>query len=530
MKVSNGSYLLVAVLASSLGLVGAVFEGPVVGEHSLGDWCLTLAAACGSILVVRAASWVLVDVALARRTGMETSSLVRMLTHWVLYATCLMLIVKFGLGWDITALLTGSAVLGAVGGFALQATLDNLFSGVALQLEHPFQIGDVVRIGDTEGRVEAMTWRAVHLRTEGLSRVVIPNSTLGGESVEVLQSGGSTEQTVEVEADPTAPPGHVCQLLGELLVGLDNVARKPAPEVYPVGLREWLGSRIFEVQYFPEDYLAYESTDALIRRRAWYRLERWGYGVAGRSGQLGAADFSERVRLAPDDVVGVLGRVPVLAALGEEGVRRLAERSEVVLYTEGDEVSDLPDRSPALFVVQRGRLVAQARGLRPEELRRHTTPPDFEMEAWTPLELQAEVDRLTEFVGPVAELLVHRAARQTVDPGRLCHLLAQEIADPELRARYACGQGADATHELVPGDVLGVTTLVGSGPVDLDHVHAASEVTMVRVPASAVRDVLRDDPARLPALVEAVQAWREAHPAGAVLAVPGQEALATWVG
>ncbi len=318
------------------------------------------------------------------------------------------------------------------------------------------------------------------------------------------------------------------QLLSELLVGLDNVARKPAPEVYPAGLREWLGSRIFEVQYFPEDYLAYEGTDALIRRRAWYRLERWGYGVSGRSGQLGTAEFEPRRGLGHEELVGVLGRVPLLAAFGPEGLAALAGSAQAVLYTEGDPVSDLPDRSPALFVVQRGRLVAKARGLRPDELQSHTRPPDFELEAWTPLELQVAIDRLTEFVGPVAELLVHRAARQTVDPGRLHHLLAQQIDDPELRASFLGGQGEQTTHELVPGDVFGVTSLLRDRRVELDHITAATEVTLVRVPTCALRAALQADPLVLPALMEQLRTWHAAHPARKVLVVPGDDDLRAW--
>ncbi|MEP6783322.1 MAG: mechanosensitive ion channel domain-containing protein, partial [Acidobacteriota bacterium] len=61
-------------------------------------------------------------------------------------------------------LLTTSAVGAVVVGFALQDTLGNLFSGLAIQIEKPFRVGHWVQIGEREGQVQEITWRATKLR------------------------------------------------------------------------------------------------------------------------------------------------------------------------------------------------------------------------------------------------------------------------------------------------------------------------------------------------------------------------------
>lgn len=515
----------IAVVAATLGLASAVVVGPTLAGHTLGQWLFVASVSCGAILLSRFLSWGLVDVALVGRTGMRASSLVRMLTQWGLYLVAVLIIVKVVLDRDISTLLTGSAVLGAVGGFALQATLDNLFSGVALQLEHPFALGDVVKIGEVEGRVEAMSWRAVHLRTEGLSLMVIPNSTFGTEAVEVLQSAGSSERVVEIEADPMAPPGRVVQLLTDLVSGMDNVDRKPAPEVYAAALREWLGSRVYEVQYFPTDYLAYEPTEALIQKRAWYRLHRHGFGASSRSSKHGTAHVEPPERLSEASILRSLRTVPMIAALDDEAVLDLARAAQPILYTEDDPVSDLPDLSPALFVVHRGRLVAQAPGLLPHELRHDRLGDSSKLEAWTPRELSDAVTRLTEHLGPVAELLVHRTARLTVDPGRLYHLLALEISDLEARRQFLIGHPELATHELVPGDVFGVHSVFADEPPALDRILAATEVTLLRLPRAAVLRVLRARPDITPGVIQALKDWRRDHPARRLITLPSDEDL-----
>src|SRR5262249_3832385 len=63
-------------------------------------------------------------------------------------------------------LLTTSAVGAVVVGFALQDTLGNLFAGLAIQIEKPFRVGHWVAIGDKEGQVSEVTWRATKLRTK----------------------------------------------------------------------------------------------------------------------------------------------------------------------------------------------------------------------------------------------------------------------------------------------------------------------------------------------------------------------------
>ena len=63
-------------------------------------------------------------------------------------------------------LVTTSAVSAVVIGFALQDTLGNAFAGLAIQSERPFHVGQWVKVGDHEGRVAEVTWRATKLRTK----------------------------------------------------------------------------------------------------------------------------------------------------------------------------------------------------------------------------------------------------------------------------------------------------------------------------------------------------------------------------
>ena len=73
-------------------------------------------------------------------------------------------------------LLTTSAVGAVVVGFALQDTLGNLFAGLAIQIEKPFRVGHWMQVGEREGQVQEITWRATKLRTKAGQFLIVPNS------------------------------------------------------------------------------------------------------------------------------------------------------------------------------------------------------------------------------------------------------------------------------------------------------------------------------------------------------------------
>ena len=80
-------------------------------------------------------------------------------------------------------LLTTSAVGAVVVGFALQDTLGNLFAGLAIQVEKPFRVGQWIRVGDFEGKVQEVTWRATKLLTKAGEFVIVPNSVMSKDPI-----------------------------------------------------------------------------------------------------------------------------------------------------------------------------------------------------------------------------------------------------------------------------------------------------------------------------------------------------------
>ena len=68
-------------------------------------------------------------------------------------------------------------------GFALQDTLGNFFAGLAIQIEKPFRVGHWIRVGEREGQVQEVTWRATKLLTKDGQFLILPNSFISREPI-----------------------------------------------------------------------------------------------------------------------------------------------------------------------------------------------------------------------------------------------------------------------------------------------------------------------------------------------------------
>src|SRR5215208_1518535 len=256
---------------------------PVAAEqermsHAAGEWVRTLARIAFwmslALVAVRALNE-LAFLIFRKRKGYEAPSLMRDLFSLVLYVTAGAVILKYTLDLSFAALLPGSALLGIVLGLALQDTLGNLFSGISLHADKPFQVGDVITVGKHTGSVMSITWRAVKIRPSSNHIVLVGNTTIAKESIEVCPQNGQNARIVFFSAAYTDSPVRVIHAVREAMREADNVLRYITPVVRIRGLGE--SGVDYEVKYWLSDYSRYNDTDALIRQRIWYAFRRNGF-------------------------------------------------------------------------------------------------------------------------------------------------------------------------------------------------------------------------------------------------------------
>lgn len=118
----------------------------------------------------------LVNAAMVRRkTDAETRLLVDKITRWSIIILGTFAALQ-QVGFNLSAFLAGLGILGFTVGFALQDVSKNFVAGLLLLLEKPFEIGDVIEVGDFTGTVSNVEIRATEIHTLDGQSVTIPNA------------------------------------------------------------------------------------------------------------------------------------------------------------------------------------------------------------------------------------------------------------------------------------------------------------------------------------------------------------------
>jgi Mechanosensitive ion channel/Cyclic nucleotide-binding domain len=254
----------------------------------------------------------------------------------VLYAVVLMVVLRATLHVDLTSLLATSAVISVIIGFALQDTLGNIFAGLSMQLQKPFEPGDWVHFGSYLGRVHGIGWRATRIVTRDNERLEVPNNLIAKEIL-VNYTAGGVADAVMIGLPYEQPPNRVKEILMRVLRHARGVARHPEPEVTAV---EYGDSAIkYRLRYWLTDYGTHEVVRDTVISNVWYALRRHSIDIPFPIQTVhlhqarGAADLraEEQQRLMDE-----LRQVDFLNQLTDDELRMLLPNTRVHQFGAGE--------------------------------------------------------------------------------------------------------------------------------------------------------------------------------------------------
>lgn len=147
----------------------------------------------------------------------------------VIYLGVALSVIGFVFGMPVGTLVTTSGVIAVIFGLALQNTLGDVFSGIALTLGRAYAIGDWIQLTDgTEGRIIETNWRSTNLLTVTHNVVVLPNSILAKQGVTNLSRPDETHQiAVRVRIAVTQTPHLVEEVMRSVLQSSVLIIKNP---------------------------------------------------------------------------------------------------------------------------------------------------------------------------------------------------------------------------------------------------------------------------------------------------------------
>jgi small-conductance mechanosensitive channel len=314
-----------------------------------------------AFILIRTINLIIFSLAYRARNGVEAPSLVRNIFSIVAFVALFGLIfTHFYPDVNLGALFTTSAIFGVIIGLALQDTLGNLFAGISVQADKPFQVGDVITVAQGRtGVVESISWRAVKIRTFSNHVLLMSNSTIAKEAIEVCPRENLNARLVFFNTLYTDSPAKTIHIVREAVRSATNVSQKITPVVRVRNLGD--NGIDWEVKYWPEDYAKHNDTDALVRQLIWYAFKRAGINFAFPTRTVMVERKSRKDGAAPDSrgVVTRLSDVDIFAPLSLEETERLARGAISRIFAPGEFVIRAGDDGSSMFVVNQGSVKVQ---------------------------------------------------------------------------------------------------------------------------------------------------------------------------
>lgn len=345
-----------------------VFLKPVLLQMNphVGNAMLASVVFLGIVIGLKLVDAFFFDLLAQWRKKPQVPLVVRDIGRWAIALIALVLIVRgFFPDANLNVLAVSSLVIGYIVGNATQDTLGNLISGLALNTERPFQIGDWVAVGGHTGVVVDTTWRATRLRTKAEDYIVIPNASIAKDAI-VNYSRPTRNHGcyLSVGVSYETPPNKARRVILGVLAESPDICAEPAPSVYLSGYGD--SAINFTIKFFIADFSRQDPIQSGVMDRLWYAFRREGISIPFPIQDCRERDAAAEEKLARaairESIRKRLAEVDLFQSLEPGEIERLAEGEPLLMFAAGEKLCRQGEAGESFYIIASGRVAVLVTG------------------------------------------------------------------------------------------------------------------------------------------------------------------------
>jgi len=292
---------------------------------------------------------------LEEKSGRIIPNIVRLFLAFIIYFMAVVGIIAFVYDQQLTSILATSGVIAMIIGLAIQINISNIFSGIAINIERPFRIGDWVKIGPfDEGEIVDITWRSTRLKTRAECILSIPNS-MASESpiLNFCYPDDVYWLWPTVYVHPMHPPDRVKKILLDALLSAEKVLKDPAPVIFLTGINEWAAT--YWIAFCADDYADKFYILENVWTRVWFHLNRAGITPAVQRQEIHLfKGVKERGGKEATKPITLLQEVDIFKPFSDEAKLYLSDCIRRHRIEQGDVIVEQGDAGDSLFIIVEG--------------------------------------------------------------------------------------------------------------------------------------------------------------------------------
>ena len=358
-----------AFLITLILLVARLFGGPLFVQYTPGhENNLTRVITAALIIsfailidrIIRRLYW---EGHLKQRRGRETPKLIQDIVTVVIVAIAIAVALWWQEGLTLTGIAATSIAIAAGIGVALQPDIQDIVSGLFINFEGSYSIGDWVTIDADDlkapvyGCISNQSWRASFLVLEDGTRASIPNSYFTSKvAINHSHPVGAKRLSVEIAVDNRLPAGRVTDMfLGEAFKAVchKGLARKPEPEVL---LSKFTGdAAVYEVRfwYYPNQMTPSPAKSVMLRALQDVFLQNELPSPVTQVELTKAPDVEDK--LGAQEIHDALAEASLFRnALNPEQRTKLAGLSRAIEFPRGSVLMRQGDAANAMYIILEG--------------------------------------------------------------------------------------------------------------------------------------------------------------------------------
>jgi len=251
----------------------------------------------------------------------------------------------------VTGLLATSGVVGLVVGLALQSMIADVFSGIIINIEQPFKIGDFVELDDGFiGKVVEINWRTTHVLSLFGIMSVVPNGKI---SQMIVKNYDKPQKgywlSIELHLSFEVPVDRALRILLAAAQSINKSSEAVIREINELGVKYhiYFGVPQFEGFYhIRSDYLAKISK----------HLYQAGLTPVYPKQDIYFDNMPKRQLDERKDQKGLISRISIFEPLSDEELELIVSKVDLKHIKAEETIVNQGDESDSLFIVVEGLL------------------------------------------------------------------------------------------------------------------------------------------------------------------------------
>jgi small-conductance mechanosensitive channel/CRP-like cAMP-binding protein len=320
-----------------------------------------------AILAQRVIRYVIFDGLIYRATGTPVPRLLSQISGLIIYLIATSACAGIVFDQDLTVLWAASGVAGLVLGMALKELLQDVFAGIALNIDRAVRIGEYIRVhkaGDetVNGQLLEISWRTSRIRDFMGDVVILPNSKFSSCTVTNFSQPEPTSfRCVTVILDARVPQARAARILQA--AALEALVELVGPAVAP----PWVEVKAIKLEgveyaiFYKAEWRHLGNAKPAVLQNILLHLAQAGLEPACPRQELVADPRRDGFNLPDAARLAVLaGAAELFRGLGEGDLRLLAAGARLRVEPSGRLIAQTGEAGTTLYLVLEGLLAAEA--------------------------------------------------------------------------------------------------------------------------------------------------------------------------